>query len=55
MNIIETHMPLQDNLHFGGSKPAKWYITNKIENPADLRGSRIVLRQSCHQPANTTN
>lgn len=42
MNIIETHMPLQDNLHFGGSKPAKWYITNKIENPADLRGSRIV-------------
>lgn len=42
MNIIETHMPLQDNLHFGGSKPAKWYITNKIENPADLRGSRII-------------
>ncbi|MBK8110721.1 MAG: hypothetical protein IPK46_10515 [Saprospiraceae bacterium] len=42
MNIIETHMPLKDNLHFGGNNAAKWYITNKIENPAALRGQRIV-------------
>lgn len=42
MNIIETHMPLKDNLHFGGNNSAKWYITNKIENPASLRGQRIV-------------
>ena len=42
MNIIETHMPLKDNLNYGGNNAAKWYITNKIENPAALRGQRIV-------------
>ncbi|MBK8701453.1 MAG: T9SS type A sorting domain-containing protein [Saprospiraceae bacterium] len=42
MTISETHMPIQDNQNYNGLRPSKWYISNKIDNPSDLPGQKLV-------------
>jgi len=40
--VEESFMPLRDNQEFRSSEPVSWEITNELEKPADLNGSRLV-------------
>ena len=40
--IEESYMPLKDNQVFKSTESVSWEITNELEQPADLKNSRLV-------------
>jgi len=40
--VTESYMPIVDNQNRSGNEPATWSISNELEDPETLEGSRIV-------------